>query len=114
MTNQEALQQVRDALESVRNSYRTYSKISTSQLECEIKPAISTLDRLIAGAPDGWMPIETAPKDGTTILVWHKDYEYGAGVSLWSDTYDKFMVGNNRPQPTLWHPLPAAPKHGGE
>lgn len=52
-----------------------------------------------------WQPIETAPKDGTTMLLWHKDFDFGTGVSYWSETYNKFLVGE-RPQPTHWMPLP--------
>ena len=45
----EEIQQVRSALESVRNSYRTHSTINSSQWECIIKPAITTIDRIIGG-----------------------------------------------------------------
>lgn len=56
-----------------------------------------------------WQSIESAPKDGTMFLAWHKDFEHGAGVAYFSEVYNKFMVGN-RPQPTLWYPLPTPPK----
>lgn len=72
-----------------------------------------------------WMPIETAPKDGTEILAWDGmerviahwgygaewDYEaddMGATYGRWEDNWD----GRMEPQPTHWMPLPAAPSQG--
>ena len=70
-----------------------------------------------------WNPIETAPKDGTKILVWthHDDVE----VSEWyvmnhdvyelndDDTYTKrtelIHAGWNSNTPTHWQPLPEPP-----
>lgn len=57
-------------------------------------------------------PIETAPKDGTVIMVWnvvtgayvtnHVDGEWPLG--FWG------RVGEWYPQPTHWMPLPDPPK----
>ncbi len=55
-------------------------------------------------ATSQWRDISTAPRDGSMILVWHKDYHHGAGVSYWSDVYSKFMIGSQS-QPTRWHVL---------
>lgn len=66
-----------------------------------------------------WQPIETAPKDGTEILVW-----MGARILLarWdAETYHKrprphwssFVMGrtwSRDNQPTHWVPLPDPPK----
>lgn len=41
------LKTVRDALEGVRNCYKTHSKISSGLWDYEIKPAIAILDRMI-------------------------------------------------------------------
>lgn len=58
---------------------------------------------------DGWLPIETAPKDGTQILI-----EVHPGifdVVCWSD--NAWREGGNfmrlRKEPTHWRPLPASP-----
>jgi hypothetical protein len=66
-----------------------------------------------------WQPIETAPKDGTTILVWR----WGrVALTKWDpDGYVKnkrpywadFVMGKTRAQntpPTHWMPLPDPPE----
>ena len=59
-----------------------------------------------------WLPIETAPKDGTTVLLMAfgqhgrvriADGEYHKNYEVWSWTY--VMVN-----PTHWMPLPPAPQ----
>lgn len=62
-----------------------------------------------------WMPIESAPKDGTKLLVWD-GYEitsakYDPEYTWWeicvpSDGY----VESNCIAPTHWMPLPSPPK----
>lgn len=64
---------------------------------------------------DAWMPIETAPKDGTHILTYRKNH---AIVETW---YQESILGNpvwggngwnyaEWDSPTHWMPLPALPK----
>jgi len=79
--------------------------------------AIRTLSQPVA---DGWLPIETAPKDGTVIQAWHEVHKCPVSV-LWKD--DGFPYKGERlnwyersyttawPERafTHWRPLPASP-----
>lgn len=51
-----------------------------------------------------WQPIETAPQDGTWLLVWESDvgqYIYRMGPGL---------IPGEEPDPTHWMPLPSSPE----
>lgn len=73
-----------------------------------------------APVSDGWKPIETAPKDGTRIiLAWPGDRVWTGHFKLrTTDTHltpwrrDKFGLGDTTwgYEPTHWMPLPASPK----
>lgn len=59
-----------------------------------------------------WQPIETAPKDGTKVLIYHirDKWMICAGHwpcnSYWSESYASNIKLNN---PTHWMPLPEPP-----
>ncbi len=60
---------------------------------------------------DQWQKIETAPKDGTEILVWIDDVRKHCQVRWvtdgWMICWDgKYLVHD----PTHWQPLPSPPK----
>lgn len=62
----------------------------------------------LTNAPQ-WLPIESAPSDGTRVLI----FSNGAVLSAFFDTdYDGWRVGREYYfyYPTHWMPLPAAPK----
>lgn len=63
-----------------------------------------------------WLPIETAPKDGTWVLLYHKyarisDW-YFDGVT-WTNDHIEWRPDDHRStNPTHWQPLPAPPEDG--
>lgn len=60
-----------------------------------------------------WQPIETAPKDGTRVLVWRKhEAGYSQASRLGVDYYKNGSWWGSRRlmPPTHWMPLPQAPE----
>jgi len=62
---------------------------------------------------DGWRPIETAPKDGTMLLLYGKlvdsetsSHFLGFWSTKWSDWFNEIM---DFAEPFLWMPLPPPP-----
>lgn len=64
-----------------------------------------------AGNGDGWMPIETAPKDGTRILTWQPtEASAPEAINHWDGT--KWIEDNGSwfvILPEFWRPLPPPP-----
>ena len=69
----------------------------------------------------GWLPIESAPRDGTEILAWSEDE--GRYVTSWKKFRDGFgavytywvnpdigETGPSKAFPTSWQPLPPPPE----
>lgn len=85
----------------------------------------------------GWQPIETAPKDGTPVLVWVKneaepdespdDYPQGYAIAsyrgrfgIWEGLVGGRLVWELAPtgragwvEPLFWMPLPEPPETAG-
>jgi hypothetical protein len=69
----------------------------------------------------GWRPIETAPRDGTRVLLWPVNSLIRIGQYK-QDTprlkrpgwYFHGTSGSLRCDPTIWMPIPPLPKESGE
>lgn len=82
---------------------------------------IRTLERELAQSREGWQPIETAPKDGTAIIVsndcgsWVAKYWaiYQSGYKADSPWFSLMLNHDHMPRggglPTHWQPLPNPP-----
>lgn len=69
-----------------------------------------------------WRPIETAPKDGTPVLLYVKEYSStvtiegwwqggldGNWACVWLDVHGCGCCSGSDPNPTHWMPLPPPP-----
>lgn len=67
-----------------------------------------------------WAPIESAPKDGTAVLLWAENLRFPGNMAIaqyitidiewWHVTDGKFGPWPVRgPSPTHWKPLPVVP-----
>jgi hypothetical protein len=99
-----------------------------SQLADAFRTGFQAARALPVDGLDAWQPIETAPKDGTAILLGARG---GSWIGKWLPVYTSGYVPDNKwsslmlnhdhmgekwQQPTHWMPLPAAPAihEGGE
>ena len=57
-----------------------------------------------------WQPIETAPKDGTDVLVWCGGAMFIAYMEVGRWFFDR-TDHSVKPLPTHWMPLPAPPEN---
>lgn len=84
---------------------------------------LRTKIRALSSQPvaDGWLPIETAPKDGTVILAFCRDEGVVSVRFEQRHSYGRFLVcgvsdsyyGDFGVSPTHWRPLPASPEVSG-
>jgi len=86
----------------------------TSQLE----EVCAEIERLQANQRSEWLPIETAPKDGTEVLVFSPDVYYPVEIVTWQkNPYNGDAWASARcvdgltisGRPTHWMPLPPPP-----
>lgn len=64
-----------------------------------------------ASSPLDWQPMETAPKDGTRVLVKLDHPIWDPQIARWQ--YEEWRLDNNDwpCHPLRWQPLPGAPPH---
>jgi hypothetical protein len=94
----------------------------------KVAPPVAYLCRahfgMVMGRANAWLSIESAPRDGTTILAYSPDIDpnifetkWRAWTGSWSGGGEWIDIWNNDPIetndgpifPKLWQPLPALP-----
>lgn len=106
----EAVKQRDEAVADADRQYQSVLRLSGSlQSEREI---IAELRGRLESA--GWRPIETAPRDTKSRLVWCPDIRCTFVVTWTNDPPAWIIFGGHgtylRQAPTLWMPIPAPPK----
>lgn len=104
--------------------YAVHGTSSINYVECLLAEIADLTAAPEAAREDAWQPIETAPRDGTTVVVYFKGH--GAMTVTWEDPYGDdpeaavWCVTDHKHGPypvrgyhtgddTHWHPLPAPP-----
>lgn len=102
------------------NERMSQSLCDASALIDEVETAIRQLSASPRSA-EWWQPIETAPKDGSRVLLrfagpFHDETEIGVTVGVWTGNTESWWLtciwasSNAHREPTHWMPLtPAAP-----
>lgn len=94
-----------------------------TEIEAQIVANRAALSSPAGSAAEAWQPIETAPKDGTPILITRPtrhQTEEGWHVVRWDDDWwtchdGQFDAPLRGSGPTHWQPLPAPPAiEGGQ
>jgi len=96
-----------DLSSKMRDAQEADETIVRAVLEAQAKPQ-----------GDGWRAIESAPKDGSAILVFiEKNGQSWHDVAHYNDFEGKFMSGSTfigHDFITHWQPLPSAPQKGDQ
>jgi hypothetical protein len=120
----EALERIRAATPASTNS-ATIAQFQ-SWVRAVADAALSeTADQALP--KDGWQPIESAPRDGTLVLLWAPDYREDApSLGSWCERVGAWDADSGTMEdgpawsndacsgPTHWMPLPAPPTTKGE
>lgn len=110
-------EQEREAFEAWARDYKTAYPLTWEKYEAVIRPvAFHALAWQASASRSEWKPIETAPRDGTRILLSCPE-EMDAGHHWTSaDGKRSRWVWNGWPkyEPTKWMPLPQPPLQEGK
>lgn len=98
------LREIADELDRLNGEGRSKTKSDLEEERDEARAESTPLKKI---HPD-WMPIESAPEDGTEVLLYQPNA--GIQVSWYGYDTDNEELGWYRFSPTHWMPLPYPPQ----
>ena len=107
MTVEEALRRALAAFDDINNTPISPQEGFARAHAKYIDAMESARAALAAAENDGWQPIETAPKDGSSIMLFPHFI-----VTHWDGEEEMNWAGSRRVAFTHWRPLPAPPSEG--
>lgn len=101
-----------EQLESAARAYYNYCDASWYDLDPRAQTHYRTRMQLALGefVTHIWRPIESAPRDGSAVLLFH--HMPGRGDYVWLDKWDgqdRAWMTAPRAAPTHWMPVPPPP-----
>ena len=108
-----------ELLEACKNllGYGENWPASFTSHDCWKRDAASARAALSEAKAGGWQPIETAPKDGTSILGYWLGGQHDCAIHATKFIRGRWWATNEdfpQREPTHWQPLPAPPAQRGE
>lgn len=114
--------EVKAAAERLRKNGFNHAECPDGWLECN--DALTLAKAYLATAHNGWQPIDTAPHDGTVVLVYGHYLDshgrspkffveaalYSEHLAGWGNPSVWIAGGDVLPDPSHWMPLPEPPK----
>lgn len=113
------VQKLVGALEGMLNRYvELVESGDAGKWDAEAEPdVIAARAALSEAKAGGWQPIETAPKDGTSILGYWLGGQHDCAIHATKFIRGRWWATNEdfpQREPTHWQPLPAPPAQRGE
>src|SRR3990167_553381 len=111
MNAKEAFEEAAQVCEKIAGEYEYDSQMAKGRA---IRACIAAIRARAALEPDGWMPIASAPKDGSSFIAvsgqWITTCHWHRLSFCWATcgpTYERYPIDE---QPEYWQPLPAPPE----
>jgi hypothetical protein len=60
----------------------------------------------------GWRPIDSAPRDGTRVMMWGAGWDAPQTHTWWNEANAEIELRHWHDPPTHWMPLPPPPTGG--
>ena len=110
------IEPTQDMLDEASFAFREAIKNTSGMQTLKVEDArVIEYKAMLSAAPSPWLPIESAPKDGTQILCFKRLCDGNPcedNCAIWVNWFTDFWGwnGNEYEYPSHWIPLPPAPE----